>query len=380
MLRPVVTSSALQRLLLMIALASTTGCRSPDGTVAIGLAGAWSKPHDSTALKGAELAVQRINSTGGLRGRMIELIVRDDSGSALFAARVAQQLVEDQSIVAVVGHMDNATTAAAAPIYNGSPTPVVHISPAASGIGLTDLGRYTFRVCPDDRAHGTLLAGWSRQQLGIGSAAILYRNTAQDRALAAAFRSQFLRNGGRIASADPYVSSLPSLEPYLTRVRVRGGADALVIAGTAEDATQITAAVDSARIEPTILTTAAMWVPGDLAASMEGTFISTYYLPTMSSPGNEDFASAYRQAYGSEPDHRAAGAYDIINILARAIRAVGFSRDRIREYLAGIGSRTEVYEGAGGPVAFDEHGNVTGRQVVMAAVHNGQLAAAPEQR
>ena len=51
----------------------------------------------------AELAVREINARGGIRGRQLALRIMDDSGSPEVAMRIAQQLVEDPSVVAVVG-------------------------------------------------------------------------------------------------------------------------------------------------------------------------------------------------------------------------------------------------------------------------------------
>ena len=63
--------------------------------------------------------------------------------------------------------------------------------------------------------------------------ALLYQNDEYGRGIRGTFLSSFTRIGGSVVTDDPYALDLPSFEPYLQRLRGRGGADVLVIGGTA---------------------------------------------------------------------------------------------------------------------------------------------------
>ena len=359
------------------AVLGVSGCSSTEEAVVIGLAAPLSEPRGQAILLGAELAVAEINARGGVLGRRIELAAQDDSGKATTAALVAQGFYDNPSIVAVLGHANSAPSLAAAGIYGGGANPLVHITPSATGGALGDLGPYSFRICPDDMAHGETLARWVRGEIGAGgTTAILYENSEQGRGLSQAFRYHFTRGGGRVTSADPFLNSTPSFEPFLSRLRVRGGADVLLIAGRWEEATRILSTLDTLGMSTRVVGGAGLSVLRGATSMADGTLISTYYLPSIPNPGNEDFVSAHRSASGGDdPDHGAAGAYDIIYLLARAVESAGSGRERLREYLSQVGNREQAFDGVTGRIAFDARGEAVDREVLTATVVGGQLRA-----
>jgi branched-chain amino acid transport system substrate-binding protein len=68
----------------------------------------------------------------------------------------------------------------------------------------------------------------------------------------------------------------------------------------------------------------------------------------------------------------------VVHLLAQAIEAVGPDRARVRDYLARVGTTTPAFEGATGRIAFDEHGDVPGKEVAIGVVRNGRLVSATE--
>ncbi len=108
--------------------------------------------------------------------------------------------------------------------------------------------------------------------------------------------------------------------------------------------------------------------------------MSTAYLFDRPGEANAAFVAKYRAAYDDRvPDHRGAGTYDIVRLLARALSAVGADRKRVRDYLAGVGDASPPYDGVTGRIAFDRHGDVPDKDVVIGVVRNGRLVTAPGQ-
>jgi branched-chain amino acid transport system substrate-binding protein len=361
-------------MLLVMAGLTLAACGSSEELILIGLAGPFSQQRAQSMQLAAQLAVSEINQQGGVRGRPLQLVVHDDSGMADIAVRVARTLHADPDVVAVVGHMNSGATLAAARVYNSGDNPLVEISPSASSPDLSDAGPYTFRVCPSDSIHGIQLAEWARDQLGANRVAILYENDAYGRGLSATFRNSFTERGGQIVSDDPFSDILPSFEPYLTRIRSRGGADVVLFAGARDGAEEMLRTLNMIRYQPAVLA-------GDGAAGIEtadidaeGVYVSLAYLHDQPGARNEAFTSAYRRIYGGQlPDHRGAGAYDAVYLLAHAIESVGANRARVRDYLAGVGDETEPYDGVTGSIAFAANGDVVDRDVVIAIVRNKRL-------
>ena len=117
-------------------LLSLAACGDSGGPIRIGLAGPFSDPVGAPMKRAAELAVEEINAAGGVRGRPLELVARDDFGDPDSAVAVASALVGER-VVAVIGHVYSGTTLAAAPVYNDANDPVVQISPSSSSPDVT---------------------------------------------------------------------------------------------------------------------------------------------------------------------------------------------------------------------------------------------------
>lgn len=363
---------------LATAVATVVGC-SRDGPILVGLAGPFSQDRATSMLQAAELAVREINGRGGINGRPLQLVVFDDSANADVTLRVARELYDNRDVIAVVGHLTSSSTLAAAPVYGSGANPIAQISPSASSPLITDAGPHTFRVCPSDLVHGSRLAEWARAELGAERAAILYQNDDYGRSVRATFASSFLELGGSIVSEDPFVDEIPSFGPFLERVRQRGGADVLLVAGTGLSGSRISATLDTVGISIRIIAGDGLVEIGQPTMA-EGVVISAAYLPDRPGNRNGDFVRAYRAAYRNElPDYRGAGAYDILYLLAQALETVGPDRGRIRDYLARVGRDIEPFEGVTGPIAFDENGDVPEKDVVIGVISDGRLITAAGQ-
>jgi len=368
----------LPSLALSAGLAACGGRGSGDAVV-IGVTGPFSQPRGVSMKAGAELARDEINKAGGINGTPIELVFADDSANVDAAVRIANEFRANKQMVAVIGHLTSGPTAAAAPVYNGEGSPMALISPSASSPALTeDGGRAVFRICPTDFAHGQALARHARNALHARTAAILYENDTYGRGVSANFVTDFRQLGGTILSEDPYNKAITSFEPYLRRLQQRGGANVILIAGTRDGAERILATRDSLRITSTVL--AGDGVVGiEATGRSEGIFVSSAWLPDRADPTNQTFVSAYRAANaGATPDHRGAGAYDIVHILARAIGAVGTDRVKVVTYLESVGNATPAYDGVTGRIAFDENGDAKEKPVAVGVVRNKLLVTATQ--
>ncbi len=367
------------RKLVLVATLWLAAC-SPDGDrpIVIGLAGPFSQPRGVSMRRAAELAVKEINARGGLGGagggRRLELRIMDDSGRADVAIRVARLLVDDPAVVAVVGHLTSGASLAAARVYGEGRQPVVMISPSASSPDLSGVGPFVFRVCPTDLSHGAQLARYARQTLSARRAGIIYIDDDYGRGLRLSFAAEFRRLGGTVVAEDPSLAATASLEPYLSRMRQAGGVDVLMLA-TERGGTEL-ALRDLTRLGlrwPAIGGDALTGIEA-AGALAEGVRVSSAYLADRPGERNAVFVAAYARAYeGQRPDHRGAGAYDIVQLLAQVFTAVGSDRRAVRDRLARVGRDLPAYDGVTGAIAFDGRGDVPAKPVVMGVVRGGRI-------
>lgn len=366
---------------LLLAVAPLAACAdtAADGAIYLGVAGPIQLPNGRGMQRAAEMAVEEINARGGVRGRPLALVVKDDEGRAERAIEVAAALRDDPRVVAVIGHINSAATLAAAKVYNDEARGVVEISPASSSPLVSGAGPWTFRVCPSDLLHGPALARWAYEKLGRRRAAVLYSNDEYGRGVLETFGEAFERAGGTIVARDPYLTALidseTALDPYLERA-IRNGMDVLMIAGQADGGLRILAAARRLGYSGPVIGADGMTGIKDAGPIAEGVLVSSAFLPDRDTPAAREFVRAYRERYQELPDHRAAMTYDAVRLIARALEAVGPNRRAIRDYLARVGRDEPAFEGVSGTIAFDANGDVAGKEVYIGAVRGGQLVSA----
>jgi branched-chain amino acid transport system substrate-binding protein len=356
---------------LIAALGACTLSRDP---IRIGLAGSLSDPVGAPMKRAAELAVDEINRQGGIRGRPLELIQRDDYSDPDSAVFVATDLYEAE-VSAVIGHLFSGPTLAAAPVYNGGPDPVAAISPSSSSPDISTAGDYTFRICPSDLAHGNALARWVHDTLRLERGAVLYLNDQYGRGVRQSFVREFLRRGGELLAIDPYLGEDPEVGPYLDRLAKLGRAEFLVVAGNRNEAEEILREARTRGLQMPVLGGDGLEGIEEAGAIADGVYLSSAYLPSITSPANRAFLQAYRKKYPGAglPNQPAAATYDAVYLLRDVIARAGPKRADVRRELARIGTGAPAFKGVTGTIAFDMRGDVPTHPVHIGIVRDGAV-------
>jgi branched-chain amino acid transport system substrate-binding protein len=362
------------------ALCVAAACARESGPVVVGLAGPFSEARGVSMRRAAEQAVAEVNARGGVRGRRLELRVMDDSANEDAALRVAATLLDDPAVVAVVGHLNSGPTRAAAAIYGSGDDPVPVISPSASSPDLSGVSPYFFRICPSDLTFGARLAQYARRTLGANRVAVLYINDDYGRGVRRTFTAEFQRLGGVVVTEDPYLPEAGPLEPYLARLVRRGGVDAVMLAMHRVGAERAVRELAALGLRWPVFGGDALTGIEGMGPLAEGVRVASAYLPDRPGARNAAFVTEYSRANaGARPDHRGAGAYDILQILARAMQDAGTERRAIRDYLAQVGGTRPAYEGVTGRIAFDSAGDVPDKPVVIGVVRGGRIVTETSQ-
>jgi branched-chain amino acid transport system substrate-binding protein len=360
-------------LLLAATLAGSCG-RSDPSVVRIGVAGSFSDPIGLPMKQAAELAADEINAAGGIAGRRLELVTRDDYADPDSAVFVASDLYASQ-VSAVVGHLFSGMTLAAAPIYNGGDDPVVAISPSSSSPDVTSAGSYTFRVCPSDETHGTVLAHWVRDRLHLTRGAVLYLNDEYGRGIRQTFVSEYTRLGGSLQAVDPYLGDRPDVGPYVDRLAQSERPEFIVVAGNRGEAEEVLRQARKRGLNMPVLGGDGLEGIQEAGALAEGVYLSSSYYPAIPSAANRRFVQAFHRKYpeAGMPNQPAAATYDAIYLLRDVIARAGSDRAAVRRALAGVGSATPPFEGVTGTVAFDANGDVPNQNVYIGLVRHGAV-------
>lgn len=368
--RPRGTSRPAPPLLLAVAIGILASCSDARAPIVIGSAGPWKEAYGAMNKMGVDLAIDEINARGGVRGRQLEVLSRDDDGQGTRAAEIAAEFVANSGLVAVVGHVNSGAMVAAARVYDGQ---LPAVATTATSPELTGISRWTFRVISSDSANGIALARFA-QQLGGRRVAIMYENNSYGRGLAGSFVRNF---AGDIISLDPIPDTEADFEPFVTYYQ-RNRVDIVFVAGTETSGMAVLREARRQQLQADFLGGDG-WtgVVADTAAS-EGVYVGAPFTAEDPRPEAQRFVRAFRQKFNRVPDGNAALAYDATKLVARAIEAVGPDRSAVRDWLAGLSVKS-AYDGVTGAIRFQADGDPVGKSFVMTRIQRGALKVASAQ-
>jgi len=150
---------SLQRYLAIIALAGLMpAAAAAQNTIKIGFPMPLSGPasvYGVPITKGAELAVQEINASGGILGHKVELLTRDSKASADEAVRLARELIIKNGVDFLSGTLTSAEAPAVSTIAKENK--ILFVAPTAKTIQLTapaNLHPYIFRLASNTDIDG----------------------------------------------------------------------------------------------------------------------------------------------------------------------------------------------------------------------------------
>jgi len=207
-------------LLLLVLL--TTGSQAANDFIKIGLmapmTGSWAS--EGIEMKQVlELLAQKINTSGGLLGKNVEVIIEDDAGDPRTAALAAQRLAT-AGIVGVIGTYGSSITEASQTIYDEEG--IIQIANGSTAVRLTEKGmKHFFRTCPRDDEQGRVAAR-TIQKLGYKKVAILHDNTTYAKGLADETKGHLKTNNLNICFFDALTPGERDYSTILTMLKAKG--------------------------------------------------------------------------------------------------------------------------------------------------------------
>jgi branched-chain amino acid transport system substrate-binding protein len=141
--------------------------------------------------RGMELAVDEINRGGGLLGRPVELVVRDDTGNAGDAVRVAEELVTREKVDVLMGTFSSPVGLAVADFARQRQRLFLASEPLTDKIVWENGNRYTFRLRPSTYMQTAMLVPQAAA-LRKRRWAIVYPDYEYGRSATAAFKQQMI--------------------------------------------------------------------------------------------------------------------------------------------------------------------------------------------
>ncbi len=382
---------ALIAALWLASMVAVFGPAAAQSTMRIGVSGPFtggSSPMGLSMRNGIRLAVEEINAAGGLLGRRIELVERDDQASNELGFKVAQDLVKREGVIAAVGIVNTGVALASQKVYQEARIPVINA--VATGSIITRQFRppehpdnYVFRVSASDLIQSAMIVREVVERMQKTRIAILADSTNYGQ-LGRQDVERALNSRGLVpVVVEKYNIRDMDLLPQLQRARA-ANAEVVVTYGIGPELAAI--ANGMAKLGWTVPVVGSWTLamenfidragPNGNGARMPQTFIQE-----ASNAKRKAFIAAYQKHYKVERIPSAVSAaqgYDGMLLLAAAIRQANSAEGpRIREALEDLrGAVDGVIARYERPWTREDHEAIKPAMVVMGEVRDGRVVRA----
>jgi branched-chain amino acid transport system substrate-binding protein len=296
--------------------------------------------------KGMELAVDEVNAGGGVLGRKLELIVRDDGGNPSDAVRVAEELIAREKVSVLMGTFASHVGLAVANLAAQRKVLFVASEPLTDKIVWENGNRYTWRLRPSTYMQTAMLIP-EAAKLKKKRWAIVFPNYEYGQSATASFKKL-------LKQAQPDVEFVTEQAPPLGKIDAGAVVQALADArpdaifsslfaadlqkfvreGNTRGLFKNVAVFNLLAGEPEYLDTLKDETP-------EGWWVTGYPWAEIDTPEHKAFRDAYQKRWKDYPRQGSVVGYAAVHAVAEAMRkAKAAETEKLVEALKGLRMQT----------------------------------------
>ena len=338
--RLAVSGAVVASLLTSVALAQD---KTP---IKLGLAITQTGPYSPPALfelHGYELAVEEINTAGGLLGRQVELIKYDDQGNPSTAVQLYQKLLTDDKVDLLLSPYQADLTAAVAPIVNRAEKVMPSL---AANVEIYN-GKYPYlmqSITQTGRYMGPVIDLAAAK--GYKTIALLVQNTQFPKQLADGVMALAKEKGMEVVFSESYPPTTTDFSALVLKAGEKKP-DVIIGATYLADAQGIVRAAKAQNVQAKMFAFSIGPVEPEfyrgLGTAAEEMFGTTLYFKSLKTRGNADFVAAFKTKYNVDPTYHAAVAYASMKIFGEVVNKVGsLDQKNIRDEFVKTDQQTVV--------------------------------------
>ena len=363
-----------------LALNSVVFAQAPSQTIKIGIMGPFTGDAASIGteqLNWSKLAVEDFNKANGWN---VELVQGDTQLKADIAVTVAASMIADPDIYGVVGPSGSQEVDATGAAFKEAR--LVNVSPSATRTTLTTSGFDTFfRVVPTDAAQGPTDGNYMAKELGWTKIYIIDDQTSYATGLADEVTKAFEAAGGTVVGRDSVKQTDQDFSTIVTKA-VGAGAEAIFFPGQiASQGALLGKAIADQGATLKIFAADGFFSVDDFikgaAGTTEGAHLSAFAPDIHNLESSADIVKRYTDEYGEfgtfgPPTY--AATMVILEAIQRASDADKLNREGVRDEVSETDIQTSVL---GGPLAFDENGDVKNASFYIFQVKGDNFESVP---
>ncbi|NNM64095.1 MAG: ABC transporter substrate-binding protein [Burkholderiales bacterium] len=282
---------------------------------------------------GVRMAVDEINKSGGVLGRPIALVERDDEAKNERGVQIAQELINKEKVVAVVGYINTGVALASQRFFQEAKIPVMNN--VATGTLVTHQfddqpENYVFRNAAHDSIQAPMIVEEAVTRRGYKRVAILSDSTNYGQLGRADLEAALAQKGIKAVAVEKFNIKDVDMTPQLLKAK-EAGAEAVLTYGIGPELAQIANGMTKLGWKVPMIGSWTLSManfidnagPGGEGARMPQTFIQQ---PT--TPKRQSFIVTYLRTFNPKNGRidspvSAAQGYDSIYLLTAAIKQAG---------------------------------------------------------
>jgi branched-chain amino acid transport system substrate-binding protein len=359
-------------LMIFLMLLVLNACKQTE-SIKIGVIGTMSGQNSDLSVsgrRGIEMAADEINKNGGINGRMIELVVKDDKNDTIVALQ--QQInFKEEGVKLVIGHYTSGMVMGVINFINKEN--MLLLGPTISADSLSKKDDNFIRFIASTKEQAIVLSDYTKL-MQHRSVAVLYdiRNKGFTDMLVRNYIDLLLGKTGIKAKVFSYNPQKSNEVEKVKREINKLTPDALFLVASAEDCAKMAKYFKS--VQPKINLYGPLWANTAELIRKGGTSIDGMVvvgaLETESSMNKlNEFKTEFEKRYGEKPTFSSVFSYETLKALARAIeKAKNTEPEKVKKTLIELGK----FEGLQGNVIIDKYGDNT-RKYLLFKFEKGSL-------
>ena len=356
--------------------------------IKVGLSGPYtggSSPMGISMRDAIRLAVSEINASGGVLGRPLQLVERDDEAKNELGAQIAQELIHKEKIVAGLGVINTGVILASSRYYQDAKIPLITPGPTGSVVTRQFMPpeyteNYIFRVSLPDNIQAEMIAQEAVDKRKYKKVAILADSSNYGQLGREDMTKALEKRGVKPVAIEKF--NVKDVDMTSQLLRAKGaGAEAILTYGVGPELAQIANGMARLGWKVPLIGSHTLSMPNFIetaGANAEGAVFPQTFLND-GTPKRTKFIETYKKTYNVPRIPGvgwAAPGYDTVYLLAAAIKQAGSTDGaKIREALENLNTKVDgllmTYEK---PFTKDNHELFKdSSKAVMATIRNSEV-------
>ncbi|WP_329574306.1 branched-chain amino acid ABC transporter substrate-binding protein [Streptomyces sp. NBC_01361] len=360
-------------------------------TVVIGVDAPLTGANSATGLGiqyGVQIAVDDANKKNTVPGVTFKVKALDDKAVPATGQQNATALVGTKEVLGVVGPLNSGVATSMQQVF--ATANLVEISPSNTAPELTQGKDWQtskkrpyksyFRTATTDALQGGFAADYAYNTLKKKKVYVVDDKQTYGAGLAKLFTAGFKKTGGKVVGTDHVNTGDKDFSTLVTKIK-NSGADLLYYGGQYDESQILTKQLKDAgakiplfggdgMFSDTYIKTAGKSAEGDLSTSVG--------VPVTTLPAAKEFIATYKAKkypgdYGTYGGYSYDAATAIIKAVANVVKDGKVPSDARSKIVAEV--QKGKFDGIAGPVAFDEYGDTTNKQLTVYQVTKGEWKA-----